>query len=268
MAWIRLSDDYVDDEKMQALSDGAFRLWHEAMAYCRRHQTDGLIPFTVMSNLRSFTKHREKQLASPVRDGLAPLWELIPGTGYKFHNYLGWNPSKDEENERRSESKERMRVLRERRHTSGVPPNRLPRSRNVCANTNDCSREVLGQGEGKGVVREKGSGEKPTAHLVHPPSDDLAERAGDLLNRYRELYAKHRHGAKLRLLSNSVEFDEACSLVRLWDDARLDKLAAIVLTTDDPFIANTDRGFKIFTLKASWADERLSAWEAEQKRAV
>ncbi len=61
---------------------------------------------------------------------------------------------------------------------------------------------------------------------------------------------------------------DALSLVPLWDDARLDKLAVLVLTTDDPWIANTDRGFKIFAMKATWADDRLKQWETEHGVAV
>ena len=56
---------------------------------------------------------------------------------------------------------------------------------------------------------------------------------------------------------------EACDLCRHWDDGRLEKLAVLVLVTDDPFIEKTDRSFKIFAMKASWADDRLRQWEAE-----
>lgn len=83
-----------------------------------------------------------------------------------------------------------------------------------------------------------------------------------MLYRYRELFEKHRNGAKTRLIGNSLEFEEAVSLCALWDDARLEKLAQIVLTTDEPFIAKTDRGFKIFSIKASWADDRLRQIES------
>ena len=96
-------------------------------------------------------------------------------------------------------------------------------------------------------------------------SGSLEERAGRLREElYPDWYAKYRHGARLRLIANSLEFQDAMSLVRVWDDARIEKLARIVLTTDDPWIANTDRGFKIFALKASWADDRLKAWEADR----
>jgi hypothetical protein len=98
--------------------------------------------------------------------------------------------------------------------------------------------------------------------------DVLAARAGRLREElYPAWYAKHRHGARLRLVANSMEWQDALSLVTQWDDARLEKLAAIVLTTDDPWIATkTDRGFHIFALKASWADSRLAEWEAQNVR--
>src|SRR5262245_36035416 len=98
----------MDDEKIDALSDGAFRLWHAGMADGRRNQTDGLIPFGIMRGLRCYTKGNEKQLATPTREGLAPLWELIPATGYKMHNFLAWNPSKDQENGERAGAAARM----------------------------------------------------------------------------------------------------------------------------------------------------------------
>ena len=92
--------------------------------------------------------------------------------------------------------------------------------------------------------------------------DGIAERAGQLLEHYAVWYATYRKGARLRLTGNSLEFQDACSLVAVWTDQQLEKLARVVLESDDPFIANTDRGFKIFALKASWADDRLRQGEA------
>jgi hypothetical protein len=94
--------------------------------------------------------------------------------------------------------------------------------------------------------------------------EEIAERAGRLVERYGELFYQHRGGAMYRPRP-ALDWDEGCDLCRLWpDDARLDKLATLVLTTDDPWISRTDRSFHIFALKASWADERLAAWEAKQ----
>jgi hypothetical protein len=64
-------------------------------------------------------------------------------------------------------------------------------------------------------------------------------------------------------MSNSLEFQGALTLVRTWDDERLEKLARIVLTSDaDDWINRTDRGFRVFCQKASWADDRLRQAEA------
>ena len=95
-----------------------------------------------------------------------------------------------------------------------------------------------------------------------PPGDTVAARAGHLLDRYAEWYQQLRHGARLRLMRNTLEFNDACQICELWDDARIEKLARIVLTTDDEFVSRTDRSFKIFALKASWADDRLRQAES------
>lgn len=95
---------------------------------------------------------------------------------------------------------------------------------------------------------------------------ETSARAGRLREElYPTWYATHRHGARLRLVANSLEFQDALSLVVQWDDAHLEKLAQIILTTDDEWISNTDRGFKIFALKASWADNLFREWETNRK---
>ena len=63
----------------------------------------------------------------------------------------------------------------------------------------------------------------------------------------------------------NLDFMEACRLVDVWDDARLEKLMVIVLTTDDDWISQTERSFRVFAAKSAWADERLCAWEKANK---
>lgn len=98
--------------------------------------------------------------------------------------------------------------------------------------------------------------------------EDIGDRARELLEHYPEWFQRWRNGARTRVIHNTLEFQDACDLCRHWDDARLPKLAKIVLTTDDPYISGTDRGFKIFAMKASWADDRLRQWEVEHGVAV
>ena len=98
--------------------------------------------------------------------------------------------------------------------------------------------------------------------------DDLGDRARVLLESYPVWFASERHGARIPLLGGNLQFQEAMNLCQTWDDGRLEKLARLVLSTDDPFIAGTDRGWKIFVMKSSWADDRLRQWEQQNGVAV
>lgn len=94
--------------------------------------------------------------------------------------------------------------------------------------------------------------------------DEIDRRAGELLRNYQRWYSEERHGARLKLIGNQLEFEDARDIVRTWeDDGWIEQMARVVLTTTiEKFILNSDRGFKVFAIKASWADARLR--EAEQ----
>jgi hypothetical protein len=265
--FIRLCDNYVDHPKIDKLGDGAFRLWHQGLAFCRRFQTDGMIPYVTARGLKAYSPKRARELCAPWTEGATALWVETPGFGYRVHDYLEWNPTKDEENERRTGTRDRMRQFRERRSDiNGAPGTSIRPSgdavtapsltRHTPSVTNAHVPDRIGIGQG--IDREKGSGEKP----------DLGERARWLLESYPEWFQQARGGAKLRIVFNSLQFGDAMSLCETWDNARLEKLAKLVLTTDDPFISGTDRGFKIFAMKASWADDRLKQWELANGVAV
>ncbi len=249
MAWIRLSDDYMDHPKFTGLSDGAFRLWHRGMSYSRKYQTDGLLSLSTVRAFKEYSPKRVSVLSTPHQDGANALWQTVEGFGFKVHDYLDWNPSKEEENERKAESKERMRQFRGRRSTDVATP---PLQRNAMqTNALVLERERNTDLESPSVKEEK-------------DSDEM--RAGRLVESYGEWYRVRRHGARHRSRPQ-LDYQEALTLVRTWDDARLEKLAAIVLTTDDTFVSETDRSFHIFAIKATWADDRLAQWEAKQGRA-
>ena len=88
-------------------------------------------------------------------------------------------------------------------------------------------------------------------------SSELGERAGRFLERYGELYQKHRKGARY-LSKPALDFQEAMQLCRTWDDARLEKLAVIFLTTDHEFAEKGSRTIAQFRSMASWCDGRLA----------
>jgi hypothetical protein len=113
--FIRLSDNYIDHPKFLALSDRAFRLWHEGMAFCRKHQTDGLIPLATLQGFRYYRAGAVIELATPYHPDVTALWESIKGVGYQVHKYLYWNLSKEEEQQERDAATSRMRKFRKSR---------------------------------------------------------------------------------------------------------------------------------------------------------
>ncbi len=164
MPFIRLTDNYNDDPKIDALSDGAYRLWHNLLAYCRRMQTDGLIPKSIMLGQKHYRSKRLDELMQIQPFETEPLLTKVDSFGFKMTNYLKWNATKDEENERRASSKERMRAMRERRIHPGVPPPLQRNTENVTASHPPVtSVHVLDMDRDRiGSSSEKGSGEKPS----------------------------------------------------------------------------------------------------------
>jgi uncharacterized protein YdaU (DUF1376 family) len=97
-----------------------------------------------------------------------------------------------------------------------------------------------------------------------PFTDDaITERAGRFIERYGDLYQQHRHAhyhSKPRR-----DYQAAVELCTTWrDDTRLDKLAAIFLTTDHAFAAEGSRTIPQFGALASWCDSKLAEWERQR----
>ncbi len=95
----------------------------------------------------------------------------------------------------------------------------------------------------------------------------ITERAGRFIERYEDLYPKHRNGARYSVRPTR-DYAAAVTLCTTWkDDARLDKLAICFLTTDHKFAAEGSRTIPQFLALASWADGELAEWEKKQARA-
>lgn len=125
MAWIRLSDDYNDHPKFDNLSDGAFRLWHQAIGYCRKFKTDGLIPSASVRKFKAFSPKRQTELMTPCHEGENPLWWPVEAFGIKVHDYLEWNLSKEEEAKEADGAAKRMRRLRSARRSVPRSPEQV-----------------------------------------------------------------------------------------------------------------------------------------------
>lgn len=88
--------------------------------------------------------------------------------------------------------------------------------------------------------------------------DEIGERAGRFVNdTYPALYAKYRKGARY-VSKPALDFQEAMELCRVWDDARLEKIAIVFLTTDHEFAEKGSRTLAQFRSMASWCDGKIA----------
>lgn len=107
MGWFRLDDRAIDHPKLLALSDGAFRLWVEGGAFCTRHLTDGLILRAALNGFRYVTRKRVDELVRVV------LWEPVE-EGFRLHDFLDWNDSRDTIQAKRKAGRERTSKWRDK----------------------------------------------------------------------------------------------------------------------------------------------------------
>lgn len=256
MAWVKLHDGAMQDLKISGLSDSAFRLWIRGLCYCQTALTDGLIPHSALRDMGAKRKDVD-ELATPVVPGRAPLWERIDQFGFKVHDYLDWNDSREKVQARKLKAKDRKTAFEERKkhtHTNAVPNAVLPASAGfglVCSSDSE--------------DQERGSGGKPAPPAKPDPFTNatITERAGRFIERYEELYLKHRKARYLVIPGR--DYNSAVRLCETWtDDARLDKLAAIFLTTDNEFAVKGSRTLSQFAALASWCDGKLAEWEHRQ----
>lgn len=91
----------------------------------------------------------------------------------------------------------------------------------------------------------------------------VTERAGRFIERYEAAYTTHRKGARY-LVKPHRDYEAAVGLCRTWPDDRLDKLAAIFLTTDHEWAERGSRTIPQFSALASWCDSKLTEWEQKQ----
>ena len=106
MAWVRIHDGAMGNLKIMRLTDSAFRLWVRGLTYCQTHLTDGLLPHEALRDMAAKRKDVELLSASLV-EGKSALWEPVSGFGFKVHDYLVWNDSRDKVVERQDEAKRR-----------------------------------------------------------------------------------------------------------------------------------------------------------------
>jgi hypothetical protein len=92
VGWAKLDDAFPTNPKVVGLSDRAFRAYILALCYAAQHMTDGFVP-VAWSALVIPRKTRQELEA-------AGLWEPVQA-GWQIHDYLTYNPTRKQAEERR-----------------------------------------------------------------------------------------------------------------------------------------------------------------------
>jgi hypothetical protein len=148
MPWVRLDDRFPSHRKVALLSDRAFRLHVSAICWCAENLTDGHISdreLPLVAHMRG-VKATAQQLQN------AGLWDRTDD-GWMIHDYLDYNPSREQVIADRKKNAERQERFRQRKKSKPAPPEG---GRNGVSNgvTSD-NGEVTGESK-RGQTRHEG----------------------------------------------------------------------------------------------------------------
>ena len=113
MTWLKLDDGFYDHPKFIDLSDAAMALWIKAAGYCSKHLTDGSVSPGVAARFGSADAALELQSAG--------LWDGVD-SGWVFHDWADYQPSRDEVLQGREASKRRVQEWRAARKAEREAP--------------------------------------------------------------------------------------------------------------------------------------------------
>jgi hypothetical protein len=112
MTWFKVDDQYWSHPKVMFISLAARGLWTTAGAYSAQHLTDGLIPANVLHTITPGTPVAVERLAHElVTTG---LWEVVPGIGWRFHDWEDHQPTRAQVEARRTAEKQKKATQRAR----------------------------------------------------------------------------------------------------------------------------------------------------------
>lgn len=106
MTWVRFDDQFPIHRKVAGLNDAAFRTHTEAVFWCARNTTDGIIRAHEINQIRARADrhtdelvaheiwHQAGQLCRACTDGLAAAGRAEPTDGWLIHDYLKFQPSR------------------------------------------------------------------------------------------------------------------------------------------------------------------------------
>jgi hypothetical protein len=121
MTWVRFDDQFPIHRKMAGLADVLYRLHTEAIFWCARNTTDGVISTVDLAHISPRGKlknvaflvekalwHEAKSLCAQCKDALAEAGTPEPAEGWVIHDYLSFQPSRSKVVRERSAKAERQ----------------------------------------------------------------------------------------------------------------------------------------------------------------
>jgi hypothetical protein len=134
MTWSRFDDAAAKHPKARLAGNDAWGLWQAAVQYCNRYLTDGVVPLAALAvdclpepiSMAKAKKLADKLVEARVRDGGHGLFELAAPGRYVVHDFLDWNPSKEQVEAKRKADRDRKRGGSDSEGGSGAPPPRIP----------------------------------------------------------------------------------------------------------------------------------------------
>lgn len=242
--WAKYEVGFINHPKFRAINANAIALWLEGKNYADEKHTDGLLPIYEVKLWRFFSKKTVEMLTTScgpkpgAECDYRPLWEVVPGFGFRMHDYLAHNDSRDvvlqrkadieaeraRDRQRKAEAREARRQKMSARTSAGHPPDFRRTSAEIQAVS----------GESPTLDRRQIQSTTP-----QPPSggllvaDDIAEQAGDFLRRYPVVYATAKNNASYHV-REARDFPIAIDLVSRWPDVEyLCKMLELFLRKQD-----------------------------------
>ena len=175
MTWARLDDACADHLKLRRAGTGGFALWTASIVWCSRHLTDGFIPADMLHDIWRPVGESFDAEAACARLVAAGLWDEVEG-GWQVHDYLDYNPRREDAIRAREQAADRQRRRRSKAVTEHVTPvvtRDVPRDSHGTYTVSHAtpSRPVPSRPDPspteKGVARARVASDVPTAPPAH-----------------------------------------------------------------------------------------------------
>lgn len=234
MAWVRIDDGAMQHPKVLGLSDSAFRLWIKGLCYCQSYLTDGLIPREALREMRA--KRQDVESLSREFEGYSPLWEAVKGVGFRVHDYLEYNDSREQARRRqdiarseRMRNRQRMSQWRASKVQNETPVTPSVTPHVTCDSERDTGRDC--HAPRKALTQPNPTQRDIRARALDDSGPDAATTkvAAEFCERYSQIYSEERHGARYPV-REARDFPIFMTLAKTWPDTqRLEDMFRVFL---------------------------------------